>query len=407
MARGDVRGPRCDHPPITATARHRPRRRLYRSASDKVVAGVAGGLAEHLHVDPTVVRIAFAVATFMGGVGVLAYAAFWAVVPLAPPMSSRPTPAVTTGRAPAVLLAVVAVAIASAVSSVLFDEAIAWSLVAVGLGVALIWRHADEAQRARWTSARPTTTAPRLAAGAVLLVAGGAAFLAATDELGAAREGIVAILVVVVGLAVILGPWVVRIVNELGEERRERIRSEERADLAAHVHDSVLQTLTLIQRHAADPRDVQRLARAQERELRSWLYGTPAAASGDRVAAALEAAAAEVEDLHQVRVEVVAVGDCALDDPLRALVLAAREAMVNAAKFSGEPTVSVFVEVEPERVTAFVRDTGAGFDPDAVADDRRGIAESIVGRMTRAGGKAVVRSAPGGGTEVELVVARP
>ena len=124
------------------------------------------------------------------------------------------------------------------------------------------------------------------------------------------------------------------------------------------------------------------------------------------LATAVEAAAAEVEDRHGMPVEVVTVGDCPLDDRLESMVRAAREAMVNAAKFSGVDHVDVFVEVEGDDVTVFVRDTGVGFDVDAVPEDRRGIAESVVGRMARHGGSAVVRSAPGEGTEVELRMGR-
>lgn len=397
----------------------RPTRKLYRSADEKFVAGVAGGLAEHLRLDPLVVRVAFAVLAAAGGIGILLYAAFWAVVPMAPPVPGAVAPPRRERSRREQLPAIAAVAVGgmvlAGIAGVVFDRAVSWSLVVVAVGVGLIWRQADETQRARWASqlSRPgdwsthgRAALARLALGAVLAVAGAAAFLASTNELQAAREGIVAIAVVLAGVALILGPWWIRLVSELAEERRERIRSEERAELAAHVHDSVLQTLTLIQRHADDPHDVQRLARSQERELRAWLYGTPAPAAGDTLVAALEASAAEVEDVHHVRVEIVPVGDAPLDDALRAVVLAAREAMVNAAKFSGEAQVSVYAEVEPESVTVFVRDTGAGFDPSAIASDRRGIAESIVGRVTRAGGNAVVRSEPGSGTEVELAVPR-
>ena len=385
-------------------------RRLYRSTDHKFVAGVAGGLAEHLRLDPLVVRLAFAVLTITGGIGALAYGAFWVVVPQAPSRSPDRAASRSSRAARVQLPAIAAVTaggmIAAGIGGVVFDSAVAWALVIAATGIAIIWRQADEAQRRWWTGGRGAL--PRLALGALLLVGGGAGFLAATDELEAAREGIVAIVVVLAGTALIFGPWWLRLVTELTEERRERIRSQERAELAAHVHDSVLQTLTLIQRRAADPRDVQRLARAQERELRAWLYGPPVpeAVPGARLGAALEAVAAEVEDLHDVRIDVVTVGDADVDERLHAVVLAAREAMVNAAKFSGEPSLAVYAEVEPERVTVFVRDTGAGFDPTDVPADRRGVAESIVGRVDRAGGTAAVRSTPGTGTEIELTVPR-
>ena len=175
--------------------------------------------------------------------------------------------------------------------------------------------------------------------------------------------------------------------------------------MAARVHDSVLQTLTLIQRHADEPKRVASLARRQERELRSWLYGSGAATS-DTLAGAIAEAAAEIEETHDVRVELASSGDCPLDDEVRAVVLAAREAMQNAAKFSGVEEISVYAEAFDGEISVFVRDRGAGFDRSQVPADRRGIVESIEGRMTRAGGSATLTSSPGNGTEVELTLPR-
>jgi signal transduction histidine kinase len=247
----------------------------------------------------------------------------------------------------------------------------------------------------------------RIAGGAALLLAGVVGFLASNHELQAAREGVVAIVVVVAGLALMLAPWWWQLVQDLGAERRERIRSQERADLAAHLHDSVLQTLALIQRRADAPGEVQRLARSQERALRAWLYARRDESDPTQTfAAAVEAAAAQVETDHGMPMDVVTVGDCPLDDRLEAMVRAAREAMVNAAKFSGVDHADVFVEVDERDITVFVRDTGVGFDPSAVPDDRRGLADSVIGRMARHGGSGAVRSAPGEGTEVELRLER-
>ena len=188
--------------------------------------------------------------------------------------------------------------------------------------------------------------------------------------------------------------------NDLSQERRERIRSQERAEVAAHLHDSVLQTLALIQKAAGSPSEVTRLARSQERELRTWLY-TSRAGQGT-LSRALEAVAAEVEEQHRVSVDVVAVGDLVLDEKGAALVAAAREAVVNAAKHSGAATVDVYAEVEPHQATVFVRDRGVGFDPSDVPADRHGLSGSVVGRMERHGGRAFVRSTPGEGTEIRL-----
>jgi signal transduction histidine kinase len=257
----------------------------------------------------------------------------------------------------------------------------------------MVWRQADEAQRSRW---RATATGPRgltrTLAGGALLAAGLAGFLAQRGQLASARAGLLSTAVVVAGIALLSSPWWVTMASDLSNERRERIRSQERAEVAAHVHDSVLQTLTLIQR---DPGDARRLARRQERELRSWLY--PSVATGT-LADAVDRAAAEVEELHGVRVEVVHAGDAPLDERAQALVLAAREAMTNAARHGGVDEVSVFVE--PTAV--YVRDRGRGFDLDGIAPDRRGVAESIRGRMERVGGTARIVTAPGQGTDVEL-----
>ena len=217
---------------------------------------------------------------------------------------------------------------------------------------------------------------------------------------------LLAAIAVIVVLGVIFAPWIVRLARSLAEERAERIRSQERAEMAAHLHDSVLQTLALVQRRAAEPQEVAALARSQERELRAWLAGRPAPGQAARLAAALEGAAAEVEERHGVPVEVVSVGDTPLDARAEAVVAAAREAMTNAAKFGGGSTVDVYAESTGERIHVFVRDRGPGFDPAAVPADRRGVRESIVGRMDRHGGRARITSGAGSGTEVELVIDR-
>jgi signal transduction histidine kinase len=202
-------------------------------------------------------------------------------------------------------------------------------------------------------------------------------------------------------LLLVLGPWAWR----LSGERTERIRLAERAEIAARIHDSVLQTLALVQRDADDPARVRAAARRQERELRRWLYGSgygDAAGFDD----ALAEAAADVEEAHAIRVGVASSGDAPLDDRLAQLVLAAREAMVNAAKHSGVADIAVYAEVGPEEVSLFVRDRGVGFERGAVASDRRGLAESIEARLQRAGGSATITSVPGEGTEIELRLPR-
>jgi signal transduction histidine kinase/phage shock protein PspC (stress-responsive transcriptional regulator) len=394
-------------------------RRLYRSTDDRMVAGVCGGLARHLHLDVRVVRIAFVALSFAGGLGLVLYAAFWAVVP------QRHDGSETTGgsrrrrrRRPdrgdfiAFSLLAVGVVLLSQQLGVGFGSGYLWPVLAAVVGVAIIWRQADESQRARWSASARGPLASgrvallRVASGVGLVAAGVVWLLVARDGLSAARDGLLAVVIAVGGLALITGPWWWRLASDLTDERRERVRAQERAELAAHLHDSVLQTLALIQSRADQPREVQRLARAQERELRGWLYKRPGANGGGTLVASVEAAAAEVEALHTTSIDVVAVGDCPLDERVAALVAAAREAMVNAAKFAGVDQVQVFVEVDGQRITLFVRDRGVGFDTTAVDLDRRGVSESILGRMRRNGGSAAVRSSPGQGTEIELGLMR-
>jgi signal transduction histidine kinase len=299
-----------------------------------------------------------------------------------------------------------------------FSDAIVWPLVLIASGGALIWR-GSAMDREREDPATPTPT-PRESAvaegrraaaaisrtglGIALVIAAGFVFLQATGALGAARDVLLAVIAAVVVLGVIFAPWVVRLVRSLTQERAERIRSQERAEVAAHLHDSVLQTLAMVQRRAGDPNEVAALARRQERELRAWLADRPAPGQAASLAAALEAAATEVEESQGVPVEVVVVGDRDLDARHEAVVAAAREAMTNAAKFGGGSPVDVYAESGGSRTQVFVRDRGPGFDPAGVPADRRGVRESIVGRMERHGGRARVTSEPGAGTEVELIL---
>ena len=207
-----------------------------------------------------------------------------------------------------------------------------------------------------------------------------------------------------VAVTIILAPWWIRLVRGLAHERAERIRSQERAEVAAHLHDSVLQTLALVQKRADDPREVAALARRQERELRAWLNNTRPAGTAT-LAGALEAAAAEVEADHHVPIEVVTVGDGPLDERAdRAGRRRARGARERVASSPGPEPISLYAEVENGRAEVFVRDRGPGFDPEEAAKDRRGVRDSIIGRMERHGGRATVHSTPGTGTEVELVM---
>jgi signal transduction histidine kinase len=247
---------------------------------------------------------------------------------------------------------------------------------------------------------------PRLVIGVLLVGFASASLLHSLRVLHSLGKAIGAVAIVATMLGLLFGPWLVRLVRSLSSERAARIREQERAELAAHLHDSVLQTLALIQKRAGDAREVAGLARRQERELRNWLHERPAKSGQESLATALALAAAEAEELHGVPIEVVTVGDRPLDQGLEAMVQAAREAMINAAKFAGAERVDLYAEVEAERVQMFVRDRGVGFDPVTIPADRRGVRDSIIGRLERHHGRATVQSTPGEGTEVELVMER-
>ncbi|MEU8028261.1 PspC domain-containing protein [Streptomyces sp. NPDC049099] len=412
----------------------RPPRKLYRSSDGRWLGGVARGLAGHLGLPVIWVRLAF-VGLFMAhGFGALLYAAFWFWVPLGvggvveqkqslfgsetAPDGRRRLVARKPDKGQIVALLLMVIVSVVFVSSVNLGNGAKVYLVPavlVAAGVALVWRQADNARRARWVEVgrrRRTLTLLRAAGGVLLVTAGVSAVFVlqgSAAHLGAVLQAALAVLV---GITLLAGPYLVRMTQDLSEERLMRIRAQERAEVAAHVHDSVLHTLTLIQRNADNANEVRRLARAQERDLRTWLYkpegtGKDEAEEPDTVAEAVRRNAAEVEDKHGVPIEVVIVGDCPLDERTGAQMQAAREAMVNAAKYGGEGgAVQVYAEVEGSTVFVSVRDRGPGFDPDSIPADRMGVRESIIGRMERYGGTARLRSVPGGGTEVELEMER-
>jgi len=401
--------------------------KLYRRRSGNAIAGVAGGVAEHLGLPVLWVRLAFTLLAALSGAGVLAYGLLWAFVPqqrLEDAVAERPVSVRERQQAFGLIAVGLGLAVGFATISGALNGWFAGGISVALVGAVLVWREADESQRRKARSGvlgavvggGGFPAAARVFTGAALVMTGIGIFLFRSADLSQVQFTLLAVFAALVGVAVLTVPFWLRLVRDLGEERRARIRTEERAEIAAHLHDSVLQTLALIQKQAEVPREVLRLARGQERQLRGWLYGPAGYGRGqsgiggdtrtDSLSEVLARVAGEVEDTFAIKVQHVVVGDCDVDDKLLALVQAAREAMVNAAKHAGVGEVSVYTEVEAETVTVFVRDRGAGFDPDAVSEDRHGLADSIRGRMERNGGAVTLRTASGEGTEVQLSMPR-
>src|SRR5215211_7246034 len=386
---------------------------IVRSRTNRVLLGVAGGLGERLGVDPVLVRVAFAVLALAGGAGLVLYLLAWAFsVEPDTEGARRPVRRPRARQALALGMVVLGTLLLLRELGLWFGDQIVWPIALAAAGSAVIWARSDDRERARWLPGNPIEALftgrvglIRILVGGLLVGSGlGLGFANTGADLAATGDVLLGVAVTLIGLGLIFGPWATRLANQLAEERRGRIRSEARAEMAAHLHDSVLHTLALIQRADASP-EVVGLARRQERELRAWLYRAPVPPEG-RLRPAVEAIATRVEQRHNVPVDVVVVGDAPLDEAGRALVDACQEAALNAARHSGAPLVSIYVEVEPDELTGFVRDEGKGFDPDQVPTDRRGIADAIRGRIRRHGGTVSILSSPGEGTEVQLRLPR-
>lgn len=396
-------------------------RRAYRDPDDRVLGGVAAGLAEHLDLPALHLRVGFVLLAMLGGFGALVYAGLWLLLPVRldvepvgvpPGLSAASRQGRRTGAnsrrrrdisvAVSLVLCGIGVVVILQNAGLGLSPRIFWPLLVAVCGLVLLWWQADESTRNSVLSISGGWWSwARVVAGLALLVTAG--FLGLV-QVGATRQFgtvVVVLCLAAVGICVVIGPWLLRLNNQLRTERAERIRGQERADVAAHLHDSVLQTLALIQRQAHDPAAVAQLARTQERELRSWLFETPDGTSST-LRSALQQAAAEVEDTHRVPVELVVVGDVAAAESVAALVAAAREAMTNAARHSQAPKVDVYAEVSNGKVEIFVRDRGVGFNPAAVAPDRKGVRHSIIQRTHRYGGQAELRSSAADGTEIHL-----
>jgi signal transduction histidine kinase len=373
---------------------------LRRRARDRVVAGVAGGLGDALGVSAAFVRAAFVTLTVVWGLGILVYLAIW-LVTLDRVEDTEPDP-VAPQQALGLGVAFIGLLLLLSALRLVPSNVLLLVVGALAFGTAALTDRNMPGPLAALID--PTVERPgriRMLLGVALLIGGLAVFSANVGPIEGIWTVLVAVALTGFGILMAFGPWVARLANDLGTERRERIRQEERAEMAAHLHDSVLQTLALIQR-SDDPARMAMLARHQESELRDWLYGNLPLDGVDLLSTALKDAARKVEADHQVPVDVVVVGDHPLNESTRALLGAANEAMVNAAKHSGSERISLYFEAEEGSLSVYVTDQGRGFERDGIADDRRGIAESIKARVERVGGEARIDSEPGEGTEVIL-----
>ncbi len=407
---------------------HRADRRL----EGAWLAGVCSGLAAHLGWPVLVLRVGVVLLTASMGIGVVVYLVLWLALPLAAEVAGAPgleaarrrglRTVEVPQRMKADLGLISAVGLLGAgllwfVQSAGFGlpQRVLWPALAGVAGLMLIWWQADhissrsirrQAGLRRWFA--PLTAhwsrIVRIVLGLAGLGTAIALVVVQLPELSETTRTLLVLGMVVVTLLLAAAPWFIRVRRSLTTAREEKMLADARADMAAHLHDSVLQTLALIQRQASDPKAVTSLARRQERELRAWLYGETTDAATAK--AALVAAAAEVEDDHGVEVEIVVVGDRELDPELKSLVQAAREAMVNAARHAGVDQIDVYAELDDDAVEVFVRDRGAGFVLDDVPADRMGVRGSIIERLRRAGGNATIRSSPEQGTEVRLEMKR-
>ncbi|WP_104086620.1 ATP-binding protein [Arthrobacter sp. GMC3] len=408
--------------------------KMYRSQK-RVIAGVCGGLAEHLGIKVGLVRAIMIGASFFFGAGLVFYAWLWLLVPMAGeqagegntlldadgnpriklfrPAAGEPTePGAADGRQKLSIgfkevliggaLVIAAVVLLGQQLGLNLQLGTLIPLVVIAVGAVLAWMQLDNTRRVGLLSAAKMDTPMallRLGGGVVLVIAGVLVIVTGSGSWTLVWASVVASLAVLAGVALVLAPWVLKFWREFQAERAGRIRETERAEIAAHLHDSVLQTLALIQKSANSASDVTRLARAQERELREWIYQDAGQNSGQLVAR-VKAVCAEIEDLYGQSVEVVTVGDAELNDHSQALVQATREAVLNGVRHGGT-AVSVYVEAGPKGVDVFVKDRGAGFEVAAIPADRLGVRESLLGRMSRNGGTAEIISSASG-TEVRL-----
>jgi signal transduction histidine kinase len=369
------------------------------------VGGVARAIATSIGVEPTTVRLVFAISALFNGIGLFIYGFLWAVLPdrQGRVPANRVGLRIDVRRNDPVMAGAFAMLVTGALmlirqTGLWFPSSYIWPLVALAVGLGVVWQPGN--------SGRSGLAAGRWLIGGVLVVIGFGSLFGSGRSFSAARQMLLDSVVVLAGISLLVGPLVTRLIRRLRAEEQRRATSEAKADVAAHLHDSVLQTLALIQKRADQPGQVTMIARRQERELREWLYGTPRRAE-ESLSAALQQVANDLEADHGVPIDIVTVGgDLAITaanmERIDGLLAAVREAISNSARHSHSPKVSVYVEIEPDALAVYVRDTGIGFDRAAVDATRRGVVESIEGRMRRIGGTATIRSTHQVGTNVEL-----
>lgn len=376
-----------------------PHRRL----TNRVVAGVAGGLADTLGVRDGYVRAAFVTLLTVWGIGGILYLLVWIVT--FDRVEDRAVEPVESSRAAGLGIAFTGLLFLLGAFGLWPSAVLVVTAGALSFGTAAITDPSSPGPfAALMNPGVGRVSKVRLVLGGVLLIVGIVMFSTAIGRIFEFGVVFLAVFLTGLGIFIAFGPWVRRLLTDLSAERSERIRQEERAEVAAHLHDSVLQTLALIQR-SDDPQRMAMLARHQESELRDWLYGSVPLDGIDLVSTALKQAAARVEEDFQIPIDLVTVGDHPVDERTRALVAAATEAMVNAAKHSRADRMSLFFEVEDGSLEVIVTDQGSGFDPVTVAGDRKGISESIRSRVEKVGGEVEIVSEPGEGTEVMLRLA--
>ncbi|MGA2432986.1 MAG: PspC domain-containing protein [Acidimicrobiales bacterium] len=405
----------------------RPQRPLRRDPDGALLGGVCSGFARRLGARARTVRLVTVLLAVFFALGIVIYMTLWILLPRRDETSSIFTRTVNDRRDKEILfavsIAVLTLFIAFITIGVGPPGILLWFLALSSLEAVMVWRGASEAERdhLRFISSDLAklrvgrndgwrAVALRTGLGIIFIIWGISLMSRVSGEHGAAAYVLAGAGALVLGLFALFAPWWIRSVQDLSMERRARVRAQDRADMAAHVHDSVMQTLSLIQRSASDANEVTRLARQQERDLRSWLanpekFGSQST-TADTLSQSILDVEGEIEDNYDVSVDAVIVGDTPTDEAVLALVAACREAMLNAAKWSGARSVAIYVEVEAKQISLFVRDQGSGFDLASVAPDRQGISGSIVERMRRHGGTATVTSSPGAGTEVELRLPR-